>query len=53
MNGHGQFCCNGGRIAILLDCQIEILCVSGYSDIYPLYVYLLAKITTLLSETLV
>ena len=30
--GHGQSYCNGGHVAILLDCPIEILRVSDYSD---------------------
>ena len=30
--GHGQLCCNGSHNAILLDCPIEILHVSAYSD---------------------
>ena len=30
--GHGQSCCNDGHVAILLDCPIEMLSVSGYSD---------------------
>ena len=30
--GHGQSCCNGGHVALLLDCPIEILRVSGNSD---------------------
>ena len=46
--GHGQSCSNSGHIAMLLDCLIEILHVSGYSD--TSYIYLLANIVALLSQ---
>ena len=29
---HGQSCCHGGHVAVLLGCQIEILRVSVYSN---------------------
>ena len=32
MIGHGQSCCNGGQVTILLDCPIKILRISDYSD---------------------
>ena len=35
---------------ILLDCPIEILRVSGYSDTSCIIIYLLANIVTLLSQ---
>ena len=30
--GHGQSCYSGDNIAILLDCEIEILSLFSYSD---------------------
>ena len=29
---HGQSCCSRGHVVILLDCQMEILRVSGHYD---------------------
>ena len=50
--GHGLSCCNGGHIAIFLDCRIEIRITCIWLQWYLLYIYLLAKIVALLSQNL-